>query len=99
MRRLRVCATFPPQKARRLAQQFERHHTAKHGSGLNISESEIAAVIKTGLRPRIESLEELQNQLRAVVKRRTHNSAEADWQFANKDARIKLRSPYPSTQY
>jgi hypothetical protein len=89
-------ATFPPKKARELAQRFERHHTPKHGSWLNIAESEIAAIVKTGLKPRIESLEEFRTQLQAVVKRRNGCNAKTNWQFTNKDARIKLRSLYPS---
>lgn len=91
-------ATFPPAKARGLAQRFERHHTPKHGSWLNIAESEIAAIVKTGLKPRIESLEEFRKQLQAVVKRRNRSKAKTNWQFTNRKARTKLRSLYPTTQ-
>jgi hypothetical protein len=91
-------ASFPPAKARRLARRFERHRTPIHGSWLNIAESEIAAIVKTGLKPRIESLEEFRKQLQAVVKRRNSSNAKTDWQFTNENARIKLRSLYPSTQ-
>lgn len=91
-------ATFSPEKARRLAQRFERHRTPKHGSWLNIAESEIAAIVKTGLKPRIESLEKFRTQLQAVVKRRNDSNARTNWQFTNKKARIKLHSLYPSIQ-
>jgi hypothetical protein len=34
----------PPEQARRLASRLEIHHTPKHGSGLNIAESELSAL-------------------------------------------------------
>ncbi len=52
---------FEPAKARALAQRFERHHTPKHGSWLNIAESEIAALLKTSISDRVESVEQFQN--------------------------------------
>ena len=91
-------ATFPPAKARRLAQRFERHHTPKHGSWLNIAESEISALVRTGLKDRISSESEFRRQLRAVVKRRNREKSSTNWQFTNKKARVKLKNLYPSTQ-
>jgi DDE superfamily endonuclease len=35
---------FPPEQAHRLASRLEIHHTPKHGSGLNIAESELSAL-------------------------------------------------------
>ena len=89
-------ATFPPEKARRLAQRFERHHTPKHGSWLNIAESEISALVRTGLPDRVETLTEFRRLLRAVVKRRNQTRSATDWQFTNEKARVKLKSLYPS---
>jgi hypothetical protein len=91
-------ATFSPAKARRLAQRFERHHTPKHGSWLNIAESEISALVRTGLPDRIATEKEFRQKLRAVVKRRNKVRASTTWQFTNKNARLKLRSLYPSLQ-
>lgn len=91
-------ATFGAAKARRLAERFERHHTPKHGSWLNIAESEISALVRTGLSDRIPSGVEFARQLRAVVKRRNSDQISTNWQFTNKDARVKLRSLYPSIQ-
>lgn len=91
-------ATFPPEKARELALRFERHHTPKHGSWLNIAESEISAIVRTGLAERIESRKEFRQQLDSVTKRRNKYHAKTNWQFTNKDARIKLRNLYPSLQ-
>jgi hypothetical protein len=89
-------ATFPPAKARQLAKRFERHHTPKHGSWLNIAESEISALVRTGLPERVESLTNFRQYLRAVVKRRNQTKATTDWQFTNEKARVKLKSLYPS---
>lgn len=89
-------ATFPPAKARRLAARFERHHTPKHGSWLNIAESEIAALIRTGLPDRIASNKQFRSKLRAVVRRRNKAQVGTNWQFTTKDARTKLKKLYPS---
>lgn len=91
-------ATFPPAKARRLAQRFERHHTPKHGSWLNIAESEISALVRTGLPDRIPTQREFRRRLLAVVRRRNEAQISTNWQFTNKDARVKLRNLYPSPQ-
>ena len=51
---------FPPQTAYRLAQKFEMHYTPKHGSWLNIAETELSALTMQCLgNRRIHSLEEL----------------------------------------
>ena len=91
-------ATFSPEKARDLANRFERHYTPKHGSWLNIAESEISALVRTGLKDRIETLDELRQQLAAVVQRRNQSEAKTNWQFRAEDARVKLHSLYPSLQ-
>jgi hypothetical protein len=91
-------ATFPPQRAHELARRFERHHTPKHGSWLNIAESEISAIVRTGLADRIASKDEFAKQVHATVKRRNKHEAKTNWQFTNDDARIKLRSLYPSLE-
>jgi hypothetical protein len=89
-------ATFSPAKARRLASRFERHHTPKHGSWLNIAESEISALVRTGLPERIASQKEFRDKLRAVVRRRNKVQVATNWQFTTKDARTKLKKLYPS---
>ena len=37
-------ATFPPQRARDLAERLEIHYTPKHGSWLDIAEIELSAL-------------------------------------------------------
>ncbi len=89
---------FAAPKARALAQRFERHHTPKHGSWLNIAESEIAAVLKTAIHDRVASEEEFERQCRAAQENRNAASLTTKWQFTTDDARVKLHSLYPSTQ-
>lgn len=89
---------FSPQEARRLARRFERHHTPKHGSWLNIAESEISAVLRTSISPRTESRDEFEAECRAAEEWRNRECRKTDWQFTCEDSRIKLKSLYPSYQ-
>jgi len=91
-------AAFPPAEARRLAERFERHHTPKHGSWLDIAESEISAVLRTAISDRIDSKELFVTQCAAATKRRNLECITTDWQFKSEDSRIKLKSLYPSFQ-
>jgi hypothetical protein len=92
-------AAFEPAEARRLAQRFERHHTPKHGSWLNIAESEISAVLRTSISDRIGSREEFERQCAAASAWRNEECRKTNWQFTCDDSRIKLKSLYPSVQF
>jgi len=89
---------FAPEKARRLADRFERHHTPCHGSWLNIAESEIAAVHRTHLDDRIPSADKFRDQCALASSIRNQKKATTNWQFTNEKARTKLPSLYPSIQ-
>ena len=91
-------AAFQPAEARRLAERFERHHTPKHGSWLNIAESEISAVVRTAISPRVDSQERFRSQCAAAAERRNKECRKTDWQFSCDDSRLKLKSLYPSFQ-
>jgi hypothetical protein len=45
--------TFPPDKARRLVERFEWHYKPKHGSWLDMAESELAVLASQCLARRI----------------------------------------------
>ena len=45
---------FPPAEARRLVERFEWHYTPKHGSWLDMAESELAVLVTQCLNRRIE---------------------------------------------
>ena len=86
---------FPPEKARGLCERFEFHYTPKHGSWLNMAETEDRA---TGARrpQRIGSVKEFRREIAAYLDRKNENPKPIDWQFTNKKARVKLRSLYPA---
>jgi hypothetical protein len=87
---------FPPAEARRLVERFEWHYTPKHGSWLDMAESELAILSGQCLSRRIPDRATLQREVAAWVERRNTHHAKADWRFTAADARIKLKSLYPS---
>ena len=86
---------FPPDEARRLVERFEWHYTPKHGSWLNLAESELAVLSNQCLDRRIPDPAMLEREVAAWVKRRNTHNAKADWRFTTADARIKLKNLYP----
>lgn len=89
---------FEPGEARRLAQRFERHHTPRHGSWLNIAESEISAVLRTSISDRIETREEFESQCIEAETWRNKECHKTNWQFTCEKSRVRLKSLYPSFQ-
>jgi hypothetical protein len=87
---------FEPQEARRLAERFEWHYTPKHGSWLNMAEAELAILAKPCLDRRIQDKTALKAEVTAWLSERNAHHAKANWRFTTKDARIKLKSPYPA---
>ena len=86
---------FAPDEARRLVERFEWHYTPKHGSWLNLAESELAVLSGQCLDRRIPDKATLEREVAAWTKRRNTHNAKADWRFTTADARIKLKSLYP----
>ena len=86
---------FSPAEARRLAERFEWHYTPKHGSWLDMAESELAVLSSQCLNRRIPDRAMLEREVAAWTKRRNTHNAKADWRFKTADARIKLKSLYP----
>ena len=66
---------FAPEKARRIADRFERHHTPKHGSWLNIAESEISAVTRCSIPGRVASKQEFKKVCKAAAKLRNEKGS------------------------
>ncbi|GAB6841042.1 hypothetical protein JCM2811A_23660 [Methylorubrum rhodinum] len=88
---------FPPREARRIACRLEIHHTPKHGSWLNMAEIELS-VLRRDLPERIARRDTLDRHVAAWQQRRNTRGVGADWRFTTKDARIKLRKLYPTTE-
>ena len=89
---------FEPEQAHRLARRFEVHHTPKHGSWLNVAEIELAVLTRQCLDRRIESTDELWEELEAWEDERNERRVGVNWRFSTDDARIKLKRLYPTTQ-
>jgi hypothetical protein len=87
---------FPPSEARRLVERFEWHYTPKHGSWLNMAESELSVVSGQCLNRRILDKQTLTDEIAAWERDRNKKYAKADWQFTTADARIKLKRLYPT---
>jgi hypothetical protein len=87
---------FPAAEARRLVERFEWHYTPKHGSWLDMAESELGVLSSQCLDRRIPGKQTLIDEIAAWEDHRNVNHAKADWQFTTADARIKLKHLYPS---
>ena len=89
---------FPPEEARRISARLEIHYTPKHGSWLNMAEIEISAMTRQCLNRRIPDRESLRREVEAWQRQRNHETVRANWRFTTDNARIKLKSLYPSIQ-
>jgi hypothetical protein len=87
---------FPAAEARRLVERFEWHYTPKHGSWLDMAESELGVVSSQCLDRRIPDTQTLSEEVAAWEHNRNKNHTKADWQFTTADARIKLKRLYPT---
>jgi hypothetical protein len=87
---------FPAAEARRLVERFEWHYTPKHGSWLDLAESELAVLASQCLDRRIPDKQAIIDEVAAWVRERNKTHAVAQWRFTTNDARIKLNSLYPS---
>jgi hypothetical protein len=86
---------FPAAEARRLAERFDFHYTPKHGSWLDMAESELGILASQCLDRRIPDKQKLTEEIAAWQASRNKHHAKANWQFTTKDARIKLKRLYP----
>ena len=89
---------FAPDEARRLIGRLEVHHTPKHGSWLNMAETELSVLSSQCLDRRIGEKDGLRSEVAAWEQRRNTARCRVDWQFTTGDARVKLKRLYPSIQ-
>ena len=87
-----------PAEARRIAERLEIHYTPKHGSWLNMAEIEIGVLARQCLDRRIPDQGVLRREVEAWQGQRNRETMRVDWRFTTEDARIKLKSLYPSIQ-
>jgi hypothetical protein len=86
---------FEPAEALRLARRLELVYTPKHGSWLNIAESELSVLSRQCLDRRIAVMSEVEQEAGAWGARRNAKQAGVSWHFTTEDARVKLRYLYP----
>ena len=78
-----------------MVERFEWHYTPKHGSWLDMAESELAVLCAQCLNRRIANPQTLKQEVAAWLSRRNTKYATADWRFTTAAARIKLKRVYP----
>lgn len=88
-------AAFAPEEARRLMERIEWHYTPKHGSWLNMAETELSILVTQCLEERMESRERLETQVAAWESDRNAKACRVNWRFTTQDARIRLKRLYP----
>jgi len=86
---------FPAPEARRLVERFERHYTPKHGSWLDLAESELGVLSSQCLDRRIpdNNPPSTKSKPGSTIAMQTH---QGNWHFTTPNARIKLKHLYPS---
>lgn len=89
---------FPPEEAKRIADRLELEYTPKHGSWLNMAESEFSVLSRQCLNRRIPDQMTLQQEIKAWTKDRNDHTIVTEWRFTVSEARIKLKSLYPKIQ-
>ena len=89
---------FPPAEARRILDKIEFHYTPKHGSWLNLAESEISVMNSQCLDCRLESVEAVAAQVAPWEEARNAKGIRVHWTFTVAAARQKLKKLYPSVE-
>lgn len=86
---------FAPAEALRIANKLDLVHTPKHGSWLNVAETELSVMTRQCLDRRIATADEIEREVQAWQTRRNAEQAGVDWQFRTPDARVRLKHLYP----
>lgn len=87
---------FAPDEARAIVRRLEFRHTPKHGSWLNVAESELSSMTRQCLHGRrFGTAEELRSETSAWQQRTNDKQRGVEWQFRTDDARTRLKSLYP----
>ncbi len=87
---------FEPKEAKRLWDRFDFIYTPKHGSWLNMAEIELHVLNGQCLNRHISKIEKIRNEVQAWQSNRNNKNSKINWQFTNKEARVKLKKLYPS---
>ena len=85
---------LPADEAFVLAERFEFYYTPKSASWLNMIEIEFSTLSRQCLNRRIPTIEKLEQEILALVAKRTAQQIKIDWQFSIQSARSKLNRHY-----
>lgn len=85
---------LPADEAQALAARFEFFYTPKTASWLNMIEIEFSALSRQCLARRIPTQAALEQEVLALVAKRTAQQIKIDWQFSVQSARTKLNVHY-----
>jgi DDE superfamily endonuclease len=89
---------FAPAEARRLLDRIEFHYTPKHGSWLNMAETEIGIMNNQCLDRRLDKVATIAAEVAAWEDKRNAREARIHWTFSLAVARQKLKKLYPSIE-
>jgi len=87
---------FAPEEARRLARRLEIHPTPVHGSWLNMAETELSILHGQCLDRGLDAAHVVRREAGGWEARRNEAKVTINWRFTVADARVKLKSVYPS---
>ena len=90
---------FAAKEAKRLCDRLEFHPTPKHGSWLNMAETELSVLSGQCLDRRMESKELVVSEVTPWEAERNRTEAKVRWRFTTEKARIKLEKLYPVLEY
>jgi hypothetical protein len=88
---------FAPEQGRRILNRIEFHYTPKHGSWLNMAETEINLMLRQWLDRRLDSQALIAKEVATWEKQRNARRAKIHWTFTLASARRKLQI-YPSVE-
>ena len=86
---------FPPEEAKRVMDRLNLLFTPKHGSWLNIAESELSVLTRQALNDRLTDIPDIEQRITAWYHQRNQQQTGVDWHFTAHNARTKLKSLYP----
>jgi hypothetical protein len=89
---------FRPAEARRILDKIEWHYTPKHGSWVNMAETEIGIMNGQCLDRRLDSQVLIAQEVAAWEDKRNAQGVRIHWTFTLAVARQKLRKLYPSNE-
>jgi hypothetical protein len=90
---------FPAAQAKQLCDRLEFHPTPKHGSWLNMAETELSVLSGQCLDRRMDDKDFVTSEVAVWETQRNQSEAKVRWRFTTEQARIKLEKLYPVLEY